>query len=190
MALRKNPYEVNMLIGGFDAGKGASLYFMDYMASLVKVDKAAHGYCSYFILSVMDKYWKPNMTLDEGIDLITKVRLVLVCLCPTFSFERVLILCLSSDTIIFSHPSRPITFAVHHRNPHALHCQYAELCRQGRGQGRHSRDQAAWSRATRNPLSSEIVNGSSPRISGIINIKYQCNASTRYISALSTARSF
>jgi 20S proteasome subunit beta 4 len=74
VALRKNPYEVNMLIGGFDAGKGASLYFMDYMASLIKVDKAAHGYCSYFILSVMDKYWKPNMTLDEGIDLITKVR--------------------------------------------------------------------------------------------------------------------
>lgn len=50
-ALRRNPYEVSLLIGGHDgAEKGASLYFMDHMASLIKVDKAAHGYCSYFIL--------------------------------------------------------------------------------------------------------------------------------------------
>ena len=62
------------LIGGFDQGQGASLYYMDYMASLQKVEKAAHGYCSYFCLSILDKYWKPNMNLEEGLALLQRVR--------------------------------------------------------------------------------------------------------------------
>merc|ERR1719416_48736 len=71
-ALRKNPYQVNLLIGGYDEGKGASLYFMDYLGACHKMPCAAHGYCGNFTLSVMDRYYKADMTLDEGIELIRK----------------------------------------------------------------------------------------------------------------------
>lgn len=40
-ALRKGPYQTNLLLAGYDANNntnnGISLYFMDYMASLAKV---------------------------------------------------------------------------------------------------------------------------------------------------------
>lgn len=56
--LRKRPYQVNLLLGGYDAVDGASLYFIDYMGTKQKTDYAAHGYCSNFILSVMDRHYK------------------------------------------------------------------------------------------------------------------------------------
>lgn len=74
-ALRKGPYQVNMLIGGYDK-KGPSLYYMDYMASMHKMDFAAHGYGSYFTLrcvvlhlrcrdlSLLFQYFRP--LLQEG----------------------------------------------------------------------------------------------------------------------------
>ena len=63
-AIRKNPYEVNMLLAGHD-GK-PSLYFMDYLGTLQKIPYGAQGYCAYFVLSVFDKHYKKDMTLDEG----------------------------------------------------------------------------------------------------------------------------
>jgi 20S proteasome subunit beta 4 len=67
-ALRKSPYNVNMLIAGHDSD-GPSLYFMDYLASSVKVNYGAHGYAGFFVSSLMDSRWRPGMSLDEGIDL-------------------------------------------------------------------------------------------------------------------------
>ena len=31
-----------------------------------KVPFGAHGYCAYFILSVMDRYFKPGMDVDSA----------------------------------------------------------------------------------------------------------------------------
>ncbi len=54
-ALRKGPYQVNCLIGGFDHLDGtAKLYWMDYFGTLQQVSKGAHGYAAYFVNSVMD----------------------------------------------------------------------------------------------------------------------------------------
>lgn len=33
----QSPYYVNMLVGGHDEDDGASLYFMDYLATMAKV---------------------------------------------------------------------------------------------------------------------------------------------------------
>jgi len=71
-ALRQHPYQVNCLLGGWDKEEGPQLYFIDYLASMHTMYKAAHGYGAYFTLSVMDRHWKPNMTIDEGIQLIGK----------------------------------------------------------------------------------------------------------------------
>jgi 20S proteasome subunit beta 4 len=46
-----------MLLGGYDKEVGAALYFVDYLASLVKVNYYAFGYGGYVSLSVIDRYY-------------------------------------------------------------------------------------------------------------------------------------
>lgn len=70
-AVRKNPYEVNMLLGGHDGTP--SLYYIDYLGTLQKIPFGAQGYCAYFVMSLFDNYYKKDMTLDEGIELLKKV---------------------------------------------------------------------------------------------------------------------
>lgn len=35
---------------------------MDYLASMVKTNYGAHGYASFFITSIFDRYWKVRKT--------------------------------------------------------------------------------------------------------------------------------
>jgi len=70
-ALRSGPYQCDLLIGGVDED-GPGLYFLDYLASSEKINKAALGYGAYFALSIMDRYYKPDLTLEEGKDIIKK----------------------------------------------------------------------------------------------------------------------
>ncbi len=51
-------YACDSLIGGFDKKEGPSLYYLDYLATLQKINKMAFGYGAYFILTVMDTNWK------------------------------------------------------------------------------------------------------------------------------------
>lgn len=71
----RKPYNVNMLIGGYDCEpeSGANLYFMDYLSSMVKVPFAIHGYGSYFGLSICDKYYKTDMNETEAMSLLNKI---------------------------------------------------------------------------------------------------------------------
>ena len=72
-SLRKGPYQVNLLLAGYDADVDeASLYFMDYLASCQKVNSGGHGYGGMFCLSLFDKHWKPRMTREEAGDLVDK----------------------------------------------------------------------------------------------------------------------
>lgn len=52
----QTPYFVNLLLAGYDDETGPQLYFVDYLASMVKVPYAAHGYGGFFSLSIMDRY--------------------------------------------------------------------------------------------------------------------------------------
>jgi len=66
------PYFVNLLIGGHDDVDGASLYYMDYLGASTEVNYGVHGYGSFFTLSVMDRYYKPDLTVEEAIALMQK----------------------------------------------------------------------------------------------------------------------
>ncbi|XP_075506803.1 proteasome subunit beta type-2-A-like [Primulina tabacum] len=92
-ALRKNPYMVNIILGGYDKDVGPSLYFLDYIASLHKVDKAAFGYGSYFALAMMDRHHRQDMTVEEAIELVDKcileIRTRLVVAPPNFVIKIV-----------------------------------------------------------------------------------------------------
>jgi len=68
-ALRSNPYNVNILFGGMDKD-GPSLYFIDYLASMSKMDFGCCGYAGYFTLSILDKNYKKGMNLEDGMKLI------------------------------------------------------------------------------------------------------------------------
>lgn len=59
--LRKSPYQANSLIAGFDKD-GPKLYWLDYLGSMAKVTKAAHGYGGHFLYGIMDNYYKAVFT--------------------------------------------------------------------------------------------------------------------------------
>ncbi len=80
----QGPYQVNLLLAGCDE-TGAQLYYMDYLASMNKVFTesaasvltwqvpfAVHGYGSFFVLSLLDRWYRPGMNLDEALDLMRR----------------------------------------------------------------------------------------------------------------------
>ncbi|XP_065843221.1 proteasome subunit beta type-2-like [Oscarella lobularis] len=92
-ALREGPYQVDMLIGGYDEHDGAALYFMDYLGTMDKVPYAAHGYASYMTLSIMDRHYREDLTKEEAIGIIKKciaeVQKRLVINLPKFNVHTV-----------------------------------------------------------------------------------------------------
>ncbi|CAB1351208.1 unnamed protein product [Coregonus sp. 'balchen'] len=66
------PYHVNLLLAGFDETDGPGLYYMDYMSALAKAPFAAHGYGAFLTLSILDRFYRPDLTRDEAVDLLKK----------------------------------------------------------------------------------------------------------------------
>ena len=79
-ALRKGPFQTNLLLAGHDTigNEGAaSLYWCDYMGALSKVNFGAHGYAANFILSIFDRDYTPGMDLDGCLGIVKKCILEL-----------------------------------------------------------------------------------------------------------------
>lgn len=73
-ALRRGPYQVNILLGGWDETNGAELYYLDYLAALQKVNYGAQGYATQFCLSIFDREY------IEGIDETKAVAIIKKCI--------------------------------------------------------------------------------------------------------------
>lgn len=72
-SLRSNSRKiVNLLMAGHDKEAGPSLYFLDHLASLQKMPFAMHGYGSMFALSIMDKYYRPDLDYEGAKELLIK----------------------------------------------------------------------------------------------------------------------
>lgn len=71
-SLRKSPYQVNLILGGWDKEEGGSCYWIDYLGTLHKVNFIADGYAQYFVLSTMDRFWRKGMGLVDGLELMKK----------------------------------------------------------------------------------------------------------------------
>jgi len=64
----RSPYSVNLLLGGYDLSTHEPhLYWLDYLGTMASVPFAAHGYGSYFALSLLDRYHDPEANLEEGL---------------------------------------------------------------------------------------------------------------------------
>jgi len=69
----RKPYSVNLLLGGYDPTTSKpELSWIDYLGTRADVPYAAHGYGAYFSLSTMDRWHRPDMNLDEGMELLRK----------------------------------------------------------------------------------------------------------------------
>ncbi|KAJ3982347.1 20S proteasome subunit [Lentinula detonsa] len=64
----RKPYSVNLMLGGYDVTiDSPHLYWIDYLGTMTEVPFGAHGYGSYFALSLLDRYHDPEATLQEGL---------------------------------------------------------------------------------------------------------------------------
>ena len=59
-----------MLIAGASPEEGPRLYYVDYLAALQEVSRAAHGYGAYFVLGLLDRYWKPELSQEEAVEIV------------------------------------------------------------------------------------------------------------------------
>ncbi|KAJ8686200.1 hypothetical protein QAD02_021994 [Eretmocerus hayati] len=89
----RTPYFVNMLLAGYNDQTGPELYFIDYLASCVKVPYACHGYGGFFSLTILDRYHKENLTEEEGYTLLKKcireIHKRLIVNLPNFKVQKV-----------------------------------------------------------------------------------------------------
>lgn len=91
--MHQGPYTVNILMAGCDEGVGPELYYFDYLAAMHKTKFGAHGFASNFCLSLMDKHYREDMTVDEAVGLMDmcadQVRNRLVVAPPNFVYKIV-----------------------------------------------------------------------------------------------------
>lgn len=60
-------------MGGYDiVDNEAKLYWIDYLGTKAKVSYAAHGYASYYLLSMFDRHMTPTTPLEDALKLLKK----------------------------------------------------------------------------------------------------------------------
>ena len=73
-AIRKKPYNVMMVIGGYnEITKKPSLHYLGQYASCIPVPFAAHGYGAMFTNSLLDRWYRPDLSYEECLGLLEKV---------------------------------------------------------------------------------------------------------------------
>ncbi|XP_015606974.1 proteasome subunit beta type-2 [Cephus cinctus] len=89
----RTPYFVNLLMAGYDDETGPELYFIDYLASSIKVPYAAHGYGGFFSLTILDRYHNLDLSEEQAYVLMKKcVREIhkrLIVNLPNFKVQKI-----------------------------------------------------------------------------------------------------
>lgn len=67
----RKPYQVNALIAGFDVKTNTpSLNWIDYLGTQAELPYGAHGYAAFYCSSLLDRHYRKDMKLDEGLKLL------------------------------------------------------------------------------------------------------------------------
>ena len=62
---------VNLLLAGYDTVHSRpKLYWMDYLGTMADVPYAAHGYTNYYVLSILDKYHRRDISLERAVEIM------------------------------------------------------------------------------------------------------------------------
>lgn len=87
----QGPFHTNLLLGGYDEDTGASLYWMDYLGTMHKMNVCGNGYAAYFTLPLFEKMWHPELTKEEALEMmklgVAEVRKRLVVAPSTFKVK-------------------------------------------------------------------------------------------------------
>eukprot|EP01059_Diplonema_ambulator_P015707 TRINITY_DN2689_c0_g1_i3.p1 TRINITY_DN2689_c0_g1~~TRINITY_DN2689_c0_g1_i3.p1 ORF type:complete len:202 (+),score=48.08 TRINITY_DN2689_c0_g1_i3:52-657(+) len=75
---RGGAYPVNCLLGGYDKQEslhddcsyGPSLFWLDYLGSMQKLNYGSHGYGGSFVTACLDRHYREDMTEAESIELM------------------------------------------------------------------------------------------------------------------------
>lgn len=71
IALRKGPFQVNVLLGGYDEKTNrASMYYLDYFGALQKVNYGCQGHAGNFCLSIMDRKHREGLSEADALGII------------------------------------------------------------------------------------------------------------------------
>ncbi|XP_052747479.1 proteasome subunit beta type-2-like isoform X2 [Bicyclus anynana] len=88
-----NPKFLDGLIAGYDERRGGELYMIDILASSVRVPYGTQGLGGILSLSIMDRYYKPDLTQQEAYEIlkmcIREVQRKLVFNLPSFRVKTV-----------------------------------------------------------------------------------------------------
>jgi 20S proteasome subunit beta 4 len=68
----QGPFLANVLLAGYDDDVGASIYWVDYLGTMHKMNICGNGYGSYFALPLFEKLWHPELTQEEAFDMMKK----------------------------------------------------------------------------------------------------------------------
>ncbi|SCU80184.1 LADA_0B05534g1_1 [Lachancea dasiensis] len=67
----RKPFQVNVLLAGYDTHNNKTeLHQIDYLGTKVELPYAAHGYSGFYTFSLLDRHYRPEMTLQEGLELL------------------------------------------------------------------------------------------------------------------------
>ena len=75
--LRKNPFKISILLIGFDKSVGSSLYSVDNLGTLQRMDYCVQGYAAFFLFSFLDRRYKPKMKMEDILDIIIQSKTIL-----------------------------------------------------------------------------------------------------------------
>lgn len=96
---------MNVLVAGCSGGEAETgqeskdrstdaspkLFWIDYLGTLTELPFAAHGYASYFVLSLMDRHYRRGMDVEEGLALLKmclqELKKRFIINLPTFSVK-------------------------------------------------------------------------------------------------------
>mmetsp|Transcript_19059 Transcript_19059/g.38869 ORF Transcript_19059/g.38869 Transcript_19059/m.38869 type:complete len:194 (+) Transcript_19059:838-1419(+) len=70
--LRKSPVKINLILVGFDDSIGSSLYLIDYLGNLQRMNYCAQGHTSLLVFSLLDRHFQKEMNIEETIGLLVK----------------------------------------------------------------------------------------------------------------------
>lgn len=67
----RKPYQVNVLLGGYNPKTDTpSLYWLDYLGTSVELPYAAHGYAAFYCSSLLDRHYRKDMNVEDGLELM------------------------------------------------------------------------------------------------------------------------
>lgn len=67
----RKPFQANVLLAGFDVKTDtASLNWIDYLGTRAELPYGAHGYAAFYASSVLDRHYRKDMKLEDGLVLL------------------------------------------------------------------------------------------------------------------------